>query len=107
MHEEGSPVRNDEVEDPRRPTRAQALRRLAAIYRQADEAYNVLFDQRYADPSAVDQLDSARVVRDSTKQQWDEKRREFEKLPVANRPIWIISGMMHYRHKLLASMYSP
>lgn len=39
MHEKGSPVRNDESEDPRRPTRAQALRRLAAIYRQADEVY--------------------------------------------------------------------
>jgi len=55
---------------------------LEGRYRQAEESYNVLFDQRYADPSAVDQLDSARVVRDSTKQQWDEKRREFEKLTI-------------------------
>jgi len=55
---------------------------LEGKYKQAEEAYNVLFDQRYADPGAVDQLDSARVVRDSTKQQWEEKRREFEKLTI-------------------------
>jgi Fe-S-cluster containining protein len=39
LHEKGSPVRNDEAEELRRPTRAQALRRLAALYRQADAAY--------------------------------------------------------------------
>jgi putative peptide zinc metalloprotease protein len=55
---------------------------LEGRYRQADEAYNVLFDQRYLDAGAVDQLDSARVVRDSTKQQYEEKRREYEKLKI-------------------------
>ena len=39
MHEKGAPVLIDELEDARRPTSAQALRRLAAIYRRADEAY--------------------------------------------------------------------
>src|SRR5207253_181763 len=39
LHEKGSPVRNDEAEELRRPTRAQALRRLAALYRQADAVY--------------------------------------------------------------------
>jgi Fe-S-cluster containining protein len=42
LHEKGSPVPIDdegEVEDVRPPTRARALRWLAAIYRQADEAY--------------------------------------------------------------------
>jgi len=39
LHEKGSPVRNDDAEELRRPTRAQALRRLAALYRQADAAY--------------------------------------------------------------------
>jgi putative peptide zinc metalloprotease protein len=55
---------------------------LEGKYKQAEEAYNVLFDQRYSNPGAVDQLDSALVVRDSTKQQWEEKRREFEKLTI-------------------------
>jgi len=43
LHEKGFPVPVDETEDaedvPRRPTRAQSLRKLAAMYRQADEAY--------------------------------------------------------------------
>lgn len=39
MHEKGPPVLIDDAEDARPPTHAQALRRLAAIYRQADEAY--------------------------------------------------------------------
>src|SRR4051812_8089824 len=55
---------------------------LEGRYKQAEEAYNVLFDQRYADPGAVDQLDSARVVRDSTKQQYEEKKREYDKLTI-------------------------
>lgn len=42
MHEKRAAVPIDEAEDAEgthRPTRTQALRRLAALYRQADEAY--------------------------------------------------------------------
>ncbi|HEY8211637.1 MAG TPA: YkgJ family cysteine cluster protein [Myxococcaceae bacterium] len=50
MHEKCPPVRNDEDEGtPRRPTRAQALRRLAAIYGQADSAY-----ARFSCPSSAE-----------------------------------------------------
>jgi putative peptide zinc metalloprotease protein len=55
---------------------------LEGKYKQADESYSVLYDQRYADPSAVDQLDVAREVRDSAKKQWEEKKREFDKLTI-------------------------
>ncbi len=55
---------------------------LEGKYRQAEEGYNVLFDQRYSDRGAVDQLDSARVVRDSARQQWEEKQREYDKLTI-------------------------
>src|SRR6185295_5725337 len=49
LHEKRSPVRNDDAEDARRPTRAQALRRLAALYRQADSAY-----ERFSCPSSAE-----------------------------------------------------
>src|SRR5256885_6301665 len=39
LPEKPPPARNDEAEADRRPTPAQALRRLAALYRQADAAY--------------------------------------------------------------------
>ena len=55
---------------------------LEGKYLQAKESYSVLFDQRYADPSAVDQLDVAREVRDSAQKQWEEKKREFDKLTI-------------------------
>src|SRR4051794_20386571 len=55
---------------------------LEGKYREAEEAVHVLQDQRYNDPSAVDQLDVAREVRDSAKKQWDEKKKEFEKLTI-------------------------
>jgi putative peptide zinc metalloprotease protein len=64
---------------------------LEGKYREAEEAYSVLYDQRYADPSAVEQLDVARELRDANKKQWDEKRKEFEKLTiVAPAAGWII-----------------
>jgi putative peptide zinc metalloprotease protein len=55
---------------------------LEGKYREAEEAVHVLEDQRYNDPGAVDQLDVAREVRDSAKKQWEEKKKEFEKLTI-------------------------
>jgi putative peptide zinc metalloprotease protein len=57
---------------------------LEGKFKQAEEAYNVLFDQRYADPAAVDQIDVAREMRDSAKKQWEEKQKEFEKLTIVS-----------------------
>jgi putative peptide zinc metalloprotease protein len=42
----------------------------------------VLFDQRYSDPAAADQLDVAREMRDSAKQQYEEKLEEYKKLTI-------------------------
>jgi putative peptide zinc metalloprotease protein len=55
---------------------------LEGKYREADEAYIVLHGLRYADPSAVEQLDAAREMRDSAQKQWEEKKKEFEKLTI-------------------------
>jgi putative peptide zinc metalloprotease protein len=55
---------------------------LEGRYRQAEEAYSVLYDTRYNDKSAVDQLDVAREVRDSAKKQWEEKLREAQQLTI-------------------------
>jgi putative peptide zinc metalloprotease protein len=55
---------------------------LEGKYKQAEEAYNVLFDQRYADPTAVDQIDVHREMRDSARKQWEEKKRDYEKLTI-------------------------
>jgi putative peptide zinc metalloprotease protein len=55
---------------------------LEGKYLQAEEAYRVLYDQRYADPTAIEQLDVAREVRDSARKQWEEKKKEFEKLTI-------------------------
>ena len=42
----------------------------------------MLYDQRYTDPAAVDQLDVAREVRDSAKKQWEEKIEGIQKLTI-------------------------
>jgi putative peptide zinc metalloprotease protein len=55
---------------------------LEGKYKEAEEACAVLEDSRYNDPGAVDQLDVAREVRDSAKKQWEEKKKEFEKLTI-------------------------
>jgi putative peptide zinc metalloprotease protein len=55
---------------------------LESKYRTAEETCQVLNDQRFTDPGAVDQLDVAREVRESTKRQWEEKKRELEKLAI-------------------------
>jgi putative peptide zinc metalloprotease protein len=55
---------------------------LEGKYKEAEEACAVLEDSRYNDPGAVDQLDVAREVRESAKKQWEEKRKEFEKLTI-------------------------
>jgi putative peptide zinc metalloprotease protein len=55
---------------------------LKGKYIESAESYSVLHDQRYADPTAVDQLEAARELRDSYKKQWEEKKREVEKLTI-------------------------
>jgi putative peptide zinc metalloprotease protein len=55
---------------------------LEGKYKQAEEEYSVLYDQRYDDPSAIDQLDATREMRDSAKKQWEEKKREYEQLTI-------------------------
>jgi putative peptide zinc metalloprotease protein len=55
---------------------------LEGKYREAEEAYSVLYDQRYSDRSAVDQLDVAREMRDAAKKQWEEKKKEYEELTI-------------------------
>jgi putative peptide zinc metalloprotease protein len=55
---------------------------LEGRYRQAEEAYRVLYDTRYNDGSAINQLDAAREMRDSARKQWEEKVREAQQLTI-------------------------
>lgn len=64
------------------PMLEQELLELEGRYRQAEAAYQALLDQRYRDPTVIDQIDVAREVRDATRRQWEEKQRELEKLAI-------------------------
>jgi putative peptide zinc metalloprotease protein len=55
---------------------------LAGKYREAEEALNVLQDQGFTDTGAISQLDVAREMRDSARKQYEEKKKEFEKLTI-------------------------
>ena len=55
---------------------------LEGKYRAAQEALEVLRDQGFNDPAAIDQLDVAREIRDSAKKQWEEMKGENEKLTI-------------------------
>jgi putative peptide zinc metalloprotease protein len=64
------------------PMLQQELLDLEGRYRQAEAAYQAMLDQRYRDPSVIDQIDVAREVRDAMLRQWEEKLREVEKLTI-------------------------
>jgi putative peptide zinc metalloprotease protein len=60
----------------------QQLLELEGKYLELEEAYRVIEDQRQADPAAADQLEVTGAMRDSAQRQYEEKKKEFEKLTI-------------------------
>jgi putative peptide zinc metalloprotease protein len=55
---------------------------LEGRYEEAEQTIENLKNQRYYDPSAVDQLEIAQKIRDAAKKQLDAKREEYDRLTV-------------------------
>src|SRR5438132_12901974 len=55
---------------------------LEGRYEQAKQAVASLRLQRFDDPAAIDQIDVALEVQESARKQYEEKKREFEKLTI-------------------------
>jgi putative peptide zinc metalloprotease protein len=55
---------------------------LEARYQEAEQVVRNLRDQRYSDPTAIDQIVIAEEVMGSAKKQYEEKKKEFDRLAI-------------------------
>jgi putative peptide zinc metalloprotease protein len=61
-----------------------SLTELEGRYNEADEMVKALQDQRFADPTAADQLEVHLEMRDSAYRQWQELKAEHDKLTIVS-----------------------
>jgi putative peptide zinc metalloprotease protein len=58
------------------------LLELEGHYQAAEQQYRNLHTLRYADPSAIDQIEIAEQVRDAARKQYEEKKKEYARLTI-------------------------